>query len=97
MMKMRNLAIGTILVLGFAMGAKAQTESTAENTTGDASNYQIGQPTLTAIGDASNYQIGQPDTAAEQGKGAATPAPENPTPMGNGSLNPDDWSVPASM
>jgi hypothetical protein len=89
MKKIRILSLGTILVLGFALGAQAQTETTSENTTGDADGYQVGQPTSTS----------------EQGKDAApdqqtAPEPEQqatPAPAGNVTLNPDNWSVPPSL
>jgi uncharacterized low-complexity protein len=96
MKEIRILALGTILVLGFALGAQAQTETTNEDATADTSTYQVGQPDSTAEGDASNYEIGQPDSIS-QGEGKVTPAAEDPAPLGNTSLSPDDWSAPPSM
>jgi hypothetical protein len=98
MKEIRFLALETILVLGFAMGAQAQSETTGEN--GNASNYQIGQSGQQgegAVGDASNYQIGQPvqQTAGKPDE-QATPAPKDPAPLGNVTLNPD-WSLPPSL
>jgi len=102
MKKIRILSLGTVLVLGFAMGAQAQTD-TSENTTGDADSYQVGQQNTT--GDADGYQVGQPASTSERGKDAApdqqtAPEPEQqatPAPAGNVTLNPDNWSVPPSL
>jgi hypothetical protein len=97
----RILGLGTILVVGFAMAAQAQTRTTSEN--GDAINYQVGQPTSQqgegVVGDAANYEIGQPDqqTADPEEKVTPAPAANDPTPMGNESLNPNDWSEPPSL
>ena len=88
MKKIRILSLGTVLVLGFAMGAQAQTD-TSENTTGDADGYQVGQP-------ASTSERGK-DAAPDQ---QTAPEPEQqatPAPAGNVTLNPDNWSVPPSL
>jgi hypothetical protein len=98
MKEIRILALGTILVLGFAMGAQAQSETTSEH--GDANNYQVGQPTSaqdeSAIGDANSYEIGQPDQQATPESEQQAPK-EDPAPLGNVSLSPDTWSVPPSL
>jgi hypothetical protein len=88
MKKIRILSLGTVLVLGFAMGAQAQTD-TSENTIGDAEGYQVGQP-------ASTSEQGK-DAAPDQ---QTAPEPEQqatPAPAGNVTLNPDNWSVPPSL
>jgi len=98
MKEIRILALGTILVLGFAMGAQAQTQSTSEN--GDANTYQVGQPAQQdqgAVGNASSYEIGQPEQNTAEPEQQATPASEDPAPLGNVSLTPDSWSVPPSL
>ena len=105
MKKVLTLAFGTTLVLGFALGAQANSEGAV----GDADCYQIGQPTAnTEYGDAGcYYQIGQPGSSAQPGEAMATnetaaadpdvqatPAFET-TPPETVTLN-ADWGIPQS-
>ena len=85
MKKIRILSLGIILVLGFAIGAQAQTETT----TGDADGYQIGQP-------ASTSEQGK-DAVTDQPTAPESEQQATPAPAGNVSLNPDNWSVPPSL
>lgn len=103
MKKVITSALATILMLSFAVGAKASSKRTG--TIGDARCYQIGQPTISLETDGScYYQIDQlmsntwqtevavnpTDTAA----GSQTPAFKTQPPE-TVTLNPD-WSLPPS-
>jgi len=95
--------LATILMLGFAIGAKASSQNTGA--IGDARCYQIGQPTANLETDGScYYQIGQLTSNAQQSELAAAPTPtegESQTtafktqPPETITLNPD-WSLPPS-
>jgi ribonucleotide monophosphatase NagD (HAD superfamily) len=107
MNKVGILALGTTLVLGFAMAVQAGTATTGA--IGDASCYQIGQPSVkTELGDANcYYQIGQLPSASQQAEAAITDqqAGANTEAQTTAAfrtrlnepitLNPD-WSIPAS-
>jgi len=107
MNKVGILALGTTLVLGFAMAAQARNEKTGA--IGDASCYQIGQPSVnTELGDANcYYQIGQPPSVSPQAEAAVTDQQTAASPEAQTtavfrsrlnepiSLSPD-WSIPSS-
>jgi hypothetical protein len=102
MKKSLILAFGTTLVMGMAIGAQAKSEGAI----GDASCYQIGQPTANSEnGDAGcYYQIGQATSSSEatatNETGAAEPDAQvtsalNTTPPETVTLN-ADWGIPQS-
>jgi hypothetical protein len=99
MKKIYILVLGTVLVLGFTMGAQAQTETSSA--TGDASHYEIGQPDSTAqqsAGAVTDHQTAQqPEKqAAPVPDQQATPASNDPAPTGTVTLD-DGWDLPAHL
>jgi hypothetical protein len=105
MKKVRVLALGTTLVLALALAAQAKNETTGAM--GDASCYQIGQPTATDDGSC-YYQIGQLPSTSYQAEAAVT----DQQAAGNSeeqttaafrtrlsepiTLDPKDWTIPQS-